>query len=193
MMPAYPAFILAAGLVACWLMANAGRWLVLDQAPIRSDVIIVLGGGPVHRVQTAAQLCQRGYAPKLLFTGGSPCGDQESQAQTMARQAEPMGIARAAMLLEDRSLSTLENAQRTLPVLLEHNMTTALIVSSDYHMRRVAMLFNRVYRGHGIHLTYVAASDPAFSRPRWWSTAPSRRLTISEYAKLLVNWAKLRR
>ncbi len=175
------------------LRAHAGRWLVVNQAPVRSDVIIVLGGGPVERVQVAAQLWHRGYAATMLLTGGCLRGHRASQAQTMACQAEHLGVPRVAMLLEDQSRSTLENAQRTLPVLVNHGLTTALVVSSDYHMRRVGILFDRVYRGHGIRLTYVAARDPAFSYPRWWSTAPSRRLTVSEYAKLVVNWATLPR
>src|SRR5262245_46417288 len=48
------------------LTALANAWIIND-APEKSDAIVVLGGGIDYRPYAAAQLYKRGYAPKVLI------------------------------------------------------------------------------------------------------------------------------
>lgn len=159
---------------------NAGRFLVVSQKPVPSKAIIVLGGGPRNRVEKAAELFHQGDAPRIITSGGAPYSPGLTQAQAMYSQAIHLGVPASQIWLEQRSATTLQNAQDTLVLVLRHHITSVIVVSSDYHMRRVAVWFNRVYRHHGIRITYVAASDPWFHPQHWWSNARSVEITALE-------------
>ncbi len=165
-------------------VVSVGQWLVVNQSPKPADAIVVLGGGPINRIARAVELFECGYAPILLVSGGSPYTDDRSQAQEMLEEAMRRGVPRSRILLEQHSTTTLQNAEDTLATVLGHPFHSLLVVSSNYHMRRVALLFGRVYRPYAIELTYVAASDPWFQPDHWWSNDLSIRLTLSEYLKL---------
>lgn len=169
-----------------WALWNAGRFLVVNQTPRASDAIIVLGGGPINRIEKASQLYAQGYAPLLVASGGTMYSATRSQAEEMALQAEQLGVPASHIVLDQKSESTQQNARDTLAILLRRHLRSAIVVSSDYHMRRVQWLFTHTYRGHHIRLIYVAASDPWFRPTRWWSNPRSAFLTASEYLKLLV-------
>jgi uncharacterized SAM-binding protein YcdF (DUF218 family) len=165
-----------------------GQWLIINQKPRKSDAIIVLGGGPINRIQEGVALYRQGYAPYLVLSGGTQDFSQATQAQVMRWQAvDEFGVPQHAIVLDNRSYTTYQNALNTRQIMLTHHWTSALVVSSDYHMRRVRFLFSRVYQDLPIRLTYVAASDPWFRPRRWWSNPESALITISEYAKLGIN------
>lgn len=168
-----------------------GEWLVVNQTPRPSDVIIVLGGGPPERVQKAVALFEEGYAPGLLMSGGAVYRSHESQAAMMAKQAERLGVPARAIILESRSQTTYQNARDTERILVARHFHSAIVVSSDYHMRRVMLVFTAAYRHTGIRLTFTAAPDRAFQPTRWWANRSSAYITVSEYAKYLVNWVQV--
>lgn len=166
---------------------NAGWILDYTQAPRRSDVIIVLGGGPPQRVQRAVQLFREGFAPLILASGGAIYNPWSDQAQEMAKQAEAMGVPARDVILENHSQSTYQNATYTLEVMKAHHFRSAIVVSSDYHMLRAAFDFTRVYLGSGIRLTYCAAPDSVFHPGHWWTSHASVQTTISEYEDLAAS------
>lgn len=156
---------------------TAGRFLALSQSPQQADTIIVLSGGQ-GRVEKAAELYQAGFASSLILTNGL-----ESKMLSIATSS---GIPQDAILLENAALSTYQNAEYTLPIMKEHGYTSAIVVSSDFHMRRVKLLFDRVYKGSGIELTYVS-SETSYNASRWWSNHRSRETTFNEYVKMVGN------
>ncbi|MBT6095568.1 MAG: YdcF family protein [Rhodospirillaceae bacterium] len=117
------------------------RW----KEPETFDVIVVLGAaqmpdgspGPVieRRVAKAVQLWQAGRAPYLLMSGGKTVSDI-SEAETMAEVALASGIDAEAILLEDRSTRTIENAAFTVEMIRGRGWKDVLIVTDDFHMPR---------------------------------------------------------
>jgi uncharacterized SAM-binding protein YcdF (DUF218 family) len=117
------------------------------------DAIVVAGcrvlqnGQPsvslTRRATRAVELWQRGLAPLIVFTGGvgqSP----PAEAAAAAGVARQLGVPDSAMLLEDRSTSTLENAS------FARELTTAqriIVVTDTYHVRRCEWLFGRYFKG----------------------------------------------
>ncbi len=165
-----------------------GQWLVVNQHPRHVRAIVVLGGGPINRLARAAQLFHEGYAPDLILSGGSPAFGNITQAQAMDWQAvNQFSVPPSALILDNHSRTTYQNAMNTHAIMKAHHWQSAMIVSSDYHMRRVRFLFSRIFQSTGIHLTFVAASDPFFRPSRWWANPKSAATTLGEYAKLLAN------
>ncbi|MDA8335370.1 MAG: hypothetical protein M0Z41_10350, partial [Peptococcaceae bacterium] len=51
-----------------------------------------------------------------------------------------------------------------------YGVHSAIVVSSDYHMRRASPMLARVFKGTGTTFTCVSAPDPEFYPARWWTS-----------------------
>ena len=124
-----------------------------------SDVIIVLGAGLLRdgrpgwaltrRSRQAADLWHRGVAPFVLCTGGQAESYPRSEAAACRYILLASGVPAAAILLEDRSRSTEENAIYSRRIFAEMGAADAVLVSDSYHMLRARWLFQL----HGINTT----------------------------------------
>lgn len=131
-----------------------------------SNVIIVLGTRPnlhspnpclIARVTHAVSLQRKGLAPTLLFSGGKLGIDDFSEAEVMATVAAEMGLPKETMLLEPRSISTYENLIFSSTIAREKKLTSAIIVSDQYHLPRAALIAQK------IGMTY--SLSPAINSP----------------------------
>jgi uncharacterized SAM-binding protein YcdF (DUF218 family) len=128
-----------------------------------AELIVVLGGAtreksvprPTHEVNEAgdrliyaARLWKEGGAPRILVSGGGALylgPTIESEAVAMADTLVAMGVAQDAILLEDESLNTLENARFTREILASEGITSPVIlVTSAMHMPRSAAIFDKL-------------------------------------------------
>ncbi|MEK4352843.1 YdcF family protein [Paenibacillus sp. FSL R5-0475] len=161
---------------------SAGSFLVLSESPKQADVIIVLSGGQ-GRVEQAAELYKAGYAPYIILSNAK---ESTSKSGDMVQTALKLGIPKDLIYTEKAAESTYQNAEFTLPIMQEHDFKSAIVVSSDFHMRRVNFLFDRVYKKSKIELTYVG-SPSVYNAERWWSDRKSRETTFNEYVKIIGN------
>jgi uncharacterized SAM-binding protein YcdF (DUF218 family) len=164
------------------LILISGRFLSFAEPPKQSDAIIVLSGGQ-GRVEKAVELYKAGYAPYIILSNAK---EITSRSGDMLQTALNLGIPQDAIYTENAAESTYENAEFTLPLMKEHDFKSAIVVSSEFHMRRVKLLFDRVYKKSDIELTYVG-SDSGYNAKRWWSDRKSRETTFNEYVKMIGN------
>lgn len=151
-----------------------------------ADLIVVLGAGTrpngaasfshARRIRHAAALYREGYGPRLLCTGGYTQSFPVSEARACYNLLIELGIPPAAILMEEISRSTEENAIETAKVMAASGLKTALIVSDNYHLLRAEMLF----RAQGLAVTSSPAQTSA--GPLHWRTALNS--TIREVAAL---------
>lgn len=160
----------------------AGRFLPYSQSPQQADVIIVLSGGG-GRVEEAVKLYKAGYAPYLILSNSK---ESTSASGDMLQTALALGVPQDRLLTEQVARSTYQNAEFTLPILKDKGFTSAIVVSSEFHMRRVKFIFDHVYKDAGIRLTYVG-SDSGYNAKTWWSDRYSRETTFNEYIKMIGN------
>ncbi|WP_339266752.1 YdcF family protein [Paenibacillus sp. FSL R5-0470] len=164
------------------LFLCVGRFLPLSEFPKQADVIMVLSGGG-GRVEKAAELFKEGFAPYILLSKASevtgPSGDLQQTALAL-------GIPEKAILTEDAAQSTYQNAEFTLPIMKKNGFASVIVVSSDFHMRRVKLIFDHVYKKSGVELTYIS-SDSGYNTKEWWSDRYSRETTFNEYTKMIGN------
>jgi uncharacterized SAM-binding protein YcdF (DUF218 family) len=119
-----------------------------------ADVIIVLGAGlnadntpgPALHRRTAqgAAVWREGYAAQLICAGGFGLSRTRSEADACAELLRAEGIPDAAIIIEDRSRSTEENALYTLEIMQANDWDSAILVSDGYHLLRAHWLFNKL-------------------------------------------------
>ncbi|QWU15120.1 Uncharacterized SAM-binding protein YcdF, DUF218 family [Paenibacillus sophorae] len=162
---------------------TAGRFLTVLESPKKADVIIVLSGG-AGRVEKAVELYKAGYAPCLIL---SNFRETANSSRNMLQTALALGIPQDVILNEGGALSTYDNAKFTLPIMKNQGFTSAIVVSSDFHMRRVKFIFDSVYKKSDIELTYVGSASE-YNAKRWWSDPFNREITFTEYTKMIGNF-----
>lgn len=121
-----------------------------------AQAIVVLGGN-IHmpsrghgnsglidqsdRLLHALRLYRAGKAPVVVCSGGSFA--ETSEAQAMGRLLQEWGVPSEAILLEEQSLNTRENALFSYPVLKARGIRRILLVTSAIHMPRAAAVFRK--------------------------------------------------
>lgn len=168
-----------------WSIPQASDWLrgglearypvVAESALPHADAIVVLGGGhygwlklpDIHidqlessRIAAGTRAWRSGRAPTVILSGGGAPGDTE--ARTMAAAAIKLGVPASALLLEEHSRNTQDNAHYTAALADRHGIRTVLLVTSALHMPRAMLQF----RDAGIHATAVPVPEKA-DRSHW--------------------------
>ena len=154
------------------ILTAMGNYLIVNEAPQKADVIIVLNGS-YDRVPYAATLYKSGYADKVLLSGDT---------RYMTQQALSLGIPQSALLLENQSQTTFENAEYSLKIVQDQGYKSAIVVTDWYHTRRASIIFAHFFKG--IHLTFCPVPYNPVITQSWWKNSNSREFVISEYLKL---------
>ena len=181
-------FIAGALLLAPLIYLSAlGFWLQSWGTPDRAqkaDAIMIFGSGvradgtasPTLRARTrhAYELWKRGLAPKILCTGGMgtyPPAESLVQEELLLG----WGVPASAILKEEKSTSTWENAKFGAPLLPANSSVIA--VSDPYHLWRCA----RDCKAFGL----TAYPSPALAA--WLQLQPRRRAFFCAREAALVS------
>ena len=99
----------------------------------------------IERLKVAQRSAEKYPNALIVCTGGGTAAENESaaEAREMSKWLIENGIAPARVIVEDRSLTTAQNAIYTFDVLAERypQVSKLAIVSSDYHISTGALLF----------------------------------------------------
>lgn len=107
---------------------------------------VYLGYG-ADRLTNALWLYRAGRVRRIIISGGSGAvlGKAHTEAADLATLLRLAGVPPAAILLEDRSRNTHENAVFTQQLLAAHpGLDTLVLVTSAFHQRRALGCFRRV-------------------------------------------------
>lgn len=144
-------------------------------SPKQADVIIMLGGDG-GRLEKAAELYHNGYADYVMI---SP--EIESIRSQSTEYAIELGIPQSAIIEEHEATSTYTNATETLKLMDKYDFDSALVVTSDYHLKRSKMIYDRVNDGQ-YGLTYIAALGT--NGEKWHERPGAKRIWFTELYKL---------
>lgn len=142
----------------------------------KRNAIILLGAGTVRsgagaiepslfangRILRAAELyrsCKAtGADCKLEVSGGDAMKLQQAEADVYAVTLDRLGVPRADLILEARSMNTFQNAQFSKPLLVAYGADKVVLVSSAAHLKRALLYFAHFgIRGDAVRGDYVTA------------------------------------
>ena len=98
---------------------------------------------PIDRARLAMQLYREGRVKFILITGGKLPWQQsvEPEAKLVARVLQDWGVPKEALLVEDKSRNTYENATLTKSIFDAHGFKTGVLVTSAFHIPRALAVF----------------------------------------------------
>lgn len=150
----------------------------------KKDAIVAVSGGDTQaRTSEAIKLYKHGWADTLIFSGAAQDKTGPSNAEAMRRQAVADGVPETAIVVEEDSNTTRENAELTKELLVKRNINTVILVTSAYHQRRASLEFNSHVDGLVQILNHPIATDNQWSG-LWWVTPTGWWLALSELFKI---------
>ncbi len=137
--------------VACGLVTAVHIYGQTDRSQ-PADVIIVLGSGLMRNNQPGPALTRRseqaavqyraGLADRIICTGGLTAGRTRSEADGCRQILEAQGIPPEAIIVEERSRSTQENAVFAGEIMRVNGWEDAVLISDGYHLLRAQWIFD---------------------------------------------------
>jgi uncharacterized SAM-binding protein YcdF (DUF218 family) len=120
-----------------------------DDEPARVDAVVVLAGGD-HRLDEALRLVRSGVAPVLAISAGRDADWPE--ANRLCGQRRPFRV----VCFDAEPFSTRGEARWTAGAAAARGWDSVAVVTSDYHVLRSRMLFERCLRAR----VAVVGADP---------------------------------
>jgi uncharacterized SAM-binding protein YcdF (DUF218 family) len=184
------AVVLSAG--AAMLVAAGFWWFVwsvpTDEVALdrNADGIVVLTGGS-SRIADAIELLSAGRGRRLLITG-------VHRATTTREIARLLPAYRWMMTccvdLDHSAANTVGNAVETRRWATSRGVRSLIVVTSNYHMpRAMAELARQLPDVALIPFPVITENVRA---DRWWQSAPTAKLLLSEYIKYIVAQVRMR-
>jgi uncharacterized SAM-binding protein YcdF (DUF218 family) len=155
------------GVIYCAALGTLISAFGIFTKPQKSDCIIILGCQVrgetpsrflIERTDKAIELYNNGYAKYIIASGGKGPGEDISEAEAMRRYMLSKGIDESAIIMEDKSASTLENLHNSKAIMDKMGLGNAVVISNKYHLKRASVMAKRA----GIEGCYAGIFVPRY-------------------------------
>lgn len=176
-------------------------FIFVEDAPEKADVIFVPGSRKILHSLRAAELYRDGYAPYVLPSGkyGITLGEflpiqeplrseypQDFETEWQLHRAVLMkhGVPDSAILREDQSTYTWENAQFSRDVLKKSGIAcrTAILCCQAFHARRALLYYQAAMPE--TRFIVCPVQTPGCTREDWFLTEKGRSRVLGEVQRL---------
>lgn len=167
---------------------NMGHWLSAPSSvPTHVDIIVALGGGGIERIQSALHLYREGYAKRILLTGlDRPSGQRPNHyLHWESKLLLDGGVQPEALLFDDQSENSHDEAVNTALLMKSHQWKTALVISDPPHLRRLDMVWDTACAQEGLEYRLISTEPPTWNASRWWRDKVWAKFVGMELLKLV--------
>lgn len=166
------------------------EFLFVRENPVSAELAMVFGAATEEdlacRTRRGVELYREGFVPRLLVTGGGVLARKCPEAKRMAEIARELGVPDGDLLVESRSSNTFDNVRFSRALLeaqgLLGRLTSVLLVSSEWHMRRV-LLTAKAYFPSQLRLLCCPTTEGC-NRENWTLSAAYRNDVLQEFCLL---------
>lgn len=151
-----------------------------------ADGIVVLTGGS-SRVSDAMELLAGGYGKRLLISGVHPTNGASDISRSLP---DSQGLLGCCVDLDHSAINTHSNAVETRRWARERGFKSLIVVTSNYHMPRAIVELSHAMPE--VELIPFAVIGDKWRDEPWWTSGPTLRLLLSEYAKYVAAELRVR-
>ena len=175
------------------LLRMAGSFWVVDEGPVASDAIVILGDDNYDgdRATRAAELLKAGWAPRIVASGRG-LRPSASIAELEEHDLTDRGVPASAIVrFAHRAENTRDEAAAISQLISSRGWKRIILVTSNYHTRRARYICERSFPA-GTELRVVAARDSDFDPENWWRTRLGIKIFTHELAGMIVAMWEMR-
>jgi uncharacterized SAM-binding protein YcdF (DUF218 family) len=175
------------------LLRMAGSFWVVDEGPVASDAIVILGDDNYNgdRATRAAELLKAGWAPRIVASGRG-LRSYASIAELEEHDLTDRGVPMTAIVrFAHRAENTRDEATAISQLMSSRGWKRIILVTSNYHTRRARYICERSLPP-GTELRVVAARDSDFDPESWWRTRLGIKIFTHELVGMIVAMWEMR-
>lgn len=174
-----------------YLFTNLGNYLDISKDPIKSDIIVSLGGGKnLHRFNKANQLYKENYSKQsiLIITGGTAYSQKNNLSDNRIAYIKNTN-QEINYIFNPYLKNTAEEILFIRNYLNENNLKSALLVTDSLYTRRISILSNLL-----IPKSDNLSINTAVTELEWWNKSLFYENKIAllsalmEFFKILYNY-----
>jgi len=169
-------------------------YIFLEDTDKSADIALVFGTMYwQYPLQKVLGLYRSNLIRGVIFSGGINRHSGKNEARKMAKEAVKSGIQETDIMIEDKSINTLENVRFSKEILAREigfeNIRSIVAIVKHYHSRRALMTMKR-------HLPQciILKSCPYqlfdFTKENWHLSEKGREKVLQELDKIRVYLAK---
>lgn len=177
------------------ILGGIGHFLTVAESPAHTSsnkTFFVLGGNGFERGKGASVLAQEFPTAQFICTGG---GDTLKEMRAVGLNYTTSDLTRKCMIENGvdslrvfklgEATSTYEESEEILTYCIINNLHEISVVSSDFHLRRISMVFNEKFREKGIVVHFFGTETKDFKAQSWWTFEAGLITTLNEYIKIV--------
>lgn len=182
------------------ILCKIGDFLLFDEKPEKSDVIVLLRGSLFDRTVQVAELCKKGYGDKILIPKslGANLSKQfkvhdvillteQEQIKSILHQLK-IPVENIILSTHSPGGGTVGEAYRVKEDLLELGVSEFIIVTTWYHTKRVNNIYNEVFSDTDMIFWVVASKYGESNSRNWWHYRYTARAVLFEIPRLCFSY-----
>ncbi len=185
-------FILLLFLFRFSILRGIGNYLVYEDPIEKVEAIFVLSGSPDTRAWEAAKWIKQGYSNLVVCTGQEiaiPYAEEFGMDTLFTpdltkRFLMADGVDSTKIEILFKGTSTFEEFEAIRDFCKARKMKTIMVISSNFHTRRISKVFTRQLKKEGIRVIIRGAEEPEFNPNLWWKNESGLIFVNNEYVKL---------
>jgi uncharacterized SAM-binding protein YcdF (DUF218 family) len=178
------------------MLSALGDYLILDHPLKRADLIVCTPGPPLEQSLTAAELYQRGLAPRIFIPQEPPPAGLDILREQGGRYPEAsdlfmetlkhLNVPESACTVGNRAVDSVwEEAEELREWVLRKEIRSMIIVTPPYSARRTYRLFKNILDGKEVEIMISPSRYSGFQADTWWKRDRYVSDVIMEYLKLI--------
>jgi uncharacterized SAM-binding protein YcdF (DUF218 family) len=177
------------------ILGGIGHFLTIAESSAvtpSNQTFFVLGGNGFERGKGAALLANEFPTSQFICIGG---GDTLNEIRALGLNYSLSNLTRKCMLengvdsLRVTELgvatSTYEESAEILAYCVNNNLKEISVISSDFHLRRMSLVFGEKFQEKGIVVHFFGTETKDFKAESWWTFEAGLINTFNEYIKLV--------
>ncbi len=142
--------------VMLYAFVNAGKWIDVTQKPVKSDIVVCLGGGTIERVKKTIELLEKKYVKSGVFL----LIGESNYNQPYINENHP----NLNVLIDEKPTNTVEEVFAIEKFMIKNAYRSVLIVTDPTHSKRVEILLSNVFANKNMSFRIVS------SNVKWWDS-----------------------
>ena len=181
-------------LIIIFLIINLGNFLDISEEPIKSDVIISLGGGNLDRIKKAFELYEKSFSLKkiIILTGDErTIKDKNNNLDDKRiKYLKEYHINTNNIIHEIAVENTIEEINYIKEYLIKNQYASAIIVSDPPHTKRIKYLLNKIHKVNDEYLNFILVKSDVnwWNKETYYKNKKAQMFALSESFKLIYSY-----
>ncbi|MDD4747586.1 MAG: YdcF family protein [Salinivirgaceae bacterium] len=177
--------------VLFYFVTHAGTFLTQEASGGSADLVVVLMGDN-DRLNHAAHLLKTQKSPSVLFV--KPFVNAENIIDRSLNKGyfaifKSAGIPDSSVIMiPEPAYNTTDELHQISKYIKERpQIKSIIIVSSQFHLRRVSLIAKTIFERNGVDVCYDFSypENQQFDAKDWWKSSIGRKMVLSEYIKIV--------